>query len=51
MVVEIDDPAIGRLAVAGNPIKLGGVPDPEARRAPPDLDADRAAILAWLDAR
>jgi CoA:oxalate CoA-transferase len=51
MVVEIDDPAIGRLAVAGNPIKLDGVPDPEARRAPPDLDADRAAILAWLDAR
>jgi CoA:oxalate CoA-transferase len=51
MVVEIDDPAIGRLAVAGNPIKLDGVDDPEARRAPPDLDADRAAILAWLDAR
>jgi len=48
MVVEIPDPAIGRLAVAGNPIKLAGVPEPDARRPPPDLDADRGAILAWL---
>jgi len=51
MIVGIDDPAIGRLVVAGNPLKLAGVPDPPARRPPPDLDADRAAILAWLDAR
>jgi CoA:oxalate CoA-transferase len=50
MVVDIPDAAIGRLAVAGNPIKLDGVPDPETRRAPPELDADRAAILAWLGA-
>jgi len=48
MVVEIPDPAIGRLAVAGNPIKLAGVPEPDARRPPPDLDADRGAVLAWL---
>ncbi len=48
MVLGIPDPAIGTLFVAGNPIKLDGVPDPMARRAPPDLDADRAAILAWL---
>jgi CoA:oxalate CoA-transferase len=48
MIVEIEDPRIGRLAVAGNPIKLAGVPEPESRRPPPDLDADRAAILAWL---
>lgn len=51
MVLRIPDPAIGDLAVAGNPIKLAGVPDPETRRPPPDLDADRAAILAWLDAQ
>jgi len=51
MIVGIDDPAIGRLIVAGNPLKLAGVPDPPARRAPPDLDADRAEILSWLDAR
>jgi CoA:oxalate CoA-transferase len=50
MVVEIADPTIGRLAVAGNPIKLDDVADPPARRPPPELDADRAAILAWLDA-
>jgi CoA:oxalate CoA-transferase len=49
MIVEIEDPRIGRLAVAGNPIKLAGVPEPESRQPPPDLDADRAAILAWLN--
>ena len=48
MVVEIDDPRIGRLGVAGNPIKMSGVPERESRRPPPDLDADRAAILARL---
>jgi CoA:oxalate CoA-transferase len=48
MIVEIDDPVIGRLFVAGNPVKLDGVPEPEARRPPPALDADRAAILRWL---
>jgi CoA:oxalate CoA-transferase len=51
MIVGIDDPLIGRLVVAGNPLKLTGVRDPPARRPPPDLDADRDAILAWLDAR
>src|SRR5262245_24607261 len=51
MVLHVADPAIGDLAVAGNPIKLADVPDPPARRAPPDLDADRATILAWLDAQ
>jgi len=34
--------------VAGNPIKLSDVPERAAHRPPPDLDADRAAILAWL---
>jgi CoA:oxalate CoA-transferase len=48
MVVGIPDAAIGTLFVAGNPIKLADVPEPAARRAPPDLDADRPAILAWL---
>jgi CoA:oxalate CoA-transferase len=51
MVVGIPDPAIGTLFVAGNPVKLSGVPEPDARRPPPDLDADRAAILAWLRGR
>jgi CoA:oxalate CoA-transferase len=48
MILEIADPVIGPLFVAGNPIKLSGVPDPETRRPPPELDADRPAILAWL---
>jgi len=51
MVVEIADPVIGRLFVAGNPIKLAGVPDPPVRRPPPALDADRAAVLASLASR
>jgi len=51
MVAEIPDPAIGTLFVAGNPIKLATVPEPTSRRPPPDLDADRAAILDWLRAR
>lgn len=50
MIVEIPDPAIGTLFVAGNPIKLAGVPERSDHRAPPDLDADRAQILAWLRA-
>jgi CoA:oxalate CoA-transferase len=51
MVVEIRDPAIGRLWVAGNPMKLSGVPEPTERRPPPALDGDRAAILARLGRR
>jgi CoA:oxalate CoA-transferase len=48
MVVSADDPNIGRLEMAGNPIKLGGVEDPPTRRPAPELDADRAAILRDL---
>ena len=36
------------LTMAGNPIKLGGFEDPSERTAAPDLDADRAKILAEL---
>ena len=48
MVVETSDPQMGRLEMAGNPIKLSGVDDPPTRQPAPDLDADRAAILAEL---
>jgi CoA:oxalate CoA-transferase len=48
MVVGIPDPAIGTLFVAGNPVKIDGVPEATGHRAPPALDADRDAILAWL---
>jgi len=48
MLVEGALPGGGRLAMAGNPIKMSGVPDPAERPAAPALDADRAAILAEL---
>ncbi|HEX4144476.1 MAG TPA: CoA transferase [Pirellulales bacterium] len=45
MIVSIADPTIGKLQVAGNPIKLSGVPEPAKHAAPPEIDADREAIL------
>jgi len=51
MIVAVDDPEFGSFPVAGNPIKLFGVADPPTRGAAPALDANRAAILAWLDAQ
>jgi CoA:oxalate CoA-transferase len=45
MVVTVDDPVMGMLRLAGNPIKLSGYPDPSTRPPAPDLDADRAAVL------
>jgi CoA:oxalate CoA-transferase len=48
MIVRSDDPAGGPIEMAGNPIKLGGVEDPPTRPPAPELDADRASILAEL---
>jgi len=48
MIVSIPDPVIGNLQVAGNPIKLSGVPERADHTAPPAVDADRAAILALI---
>jgi CoA:oxalate CoA-transferase len=48
MVVTVDDPVTGPLKVSGNPIKISGFADPDHRSRAPDLDADRAAILAGL---
>lgn len=49
MIVAIADPVIDDLRVAGNPIKLSGVPEPAHHAPPPALDGDRAAILAMLE--
>ncbi|MBM3643837.1 MAG: CoA transferase [Alphaproteobacteria bacterium] len=48
MLVEAPDGAGGTLKLAGNPLKLSAFADPPTRPRAPDLDADRAAILAWI---
>lgn len=50
MVVSTQDPVVGELKMAGNPIKLSAFADPSTRGRAPDLDADRVAILAELKA-
>ncbi|HVY97984.1 MAG TPA: CoA transferase [Dongiaceae bacterium] len=46
MVLPVDDPGVAPLMVAGMPIKMSAYPDAETRNAAPELDADRARILA-----
>jgi CoA:oxalate CoA-transferase len=48
MLVEARDPVAGAVRMAGNPVKLSEFPDPSERAPAPDLDADRARILAEL---
>jgi CoA:oxalate CoA-transferase len=48
MLVTVADPVTGPIKVAGNPLKIEGFEDPPSRAAAPDLDADRARILAEL---
>ncbi len=48
MIVDVLDPELGAFPVAGNPIKSAAFADPPTRPPAPALDADRAAILAWL---
>lgn len=47
MIVTVQDPVAGELKVAGNPIKVVGAADAPTFRPPPELDADRAEILAF----
>lgn len=46
VVLPVDDPSVAPLSVAGSPIKFSGFPTPETRPRAPDLDEDRARILA-----
>jgi CoA:oxalate CoA-transferase len=46
MLIDVDDPVIGRLTVAGNPIKLGGSPH-VPRRTAPQLGADQSVLGDW----
>lgn len=50
MVVTVEDPVAGRLRLAGNPVKLSGVEDPDTRAPAPELDEHRDRILAELAA-
>ena len=45
MIVTVDDPVLGPVPVAGNPIKVVGLPEPKTFRPAPALDADRKALL------
>lgn len=45
MIVTVSDPVAGPIQVAGNPIKVVGLPEPETFRPAPALDADRQALL------
>jgi CoA:oxalate CoA-transferase len=49
MVVTLDGGAAGSARAAGNPVKLSAFEDSPHRDAAPDLDADRARILAELE--
>lgn len=48
MVVSVEDPEMGVLRMAGNPIKLSGYDDPPQRGPVPRLDGHRQQILAGL---
>lgn len=48
MLVEVPDGSGGTLKLAGNPLKMSAFADPPTRRAAPDLDADRTAILSYI---
>ncbi len=48
MIVSVEDPVTGAMKIAGNPIKLSGFEDPATRRPAPDLDRNRAEILAAI---
>lgn len=48
MIVEAEDPAIGRVRMAGNPVKLSAMNDPSTRPPAPGLDADGERIRREL---
>jgi CoA:oxalate CoA-transferase len=49
MVVTSTDAIAGPIKMAGNPIKISGFDDPPTRAPAPELDENRAGILANLD--
>jgi len=51
MVVSVKDPIAGEISVAGNPIKVYGATENLNYAPPPELDQQRAEILAFLEQR
>jgi CoA:oxalate CoA-transferase len=49
MIVTAGDAGAGAVKVAGNPVKLSRFDDPSTRARAPELDADRARILAEFE--
>ena len=50
MIVTANCPVAGEIKVAGNPIKVVGLAESATVKPPPQLDADRAEILAFANA-
>ena len=48
MIVDVTDPVVGPLKIAGNPIKVSGVPDPARQDPAPQLDQHRDHIMQAL---
>ena len=49
MIVSVEDPRAGHLDMPGFPVKLDGAIESPVRAPAPELDADRAKILAELE--
>lgn len=50
LLIEVDHPVLGRITLPGPPLRFDDTP-PVEHTAPPMLDQDRDAILAWLEER
>ena len=45
MIVEVDDPQVGKIKIAGNPIKMTSIEEKKYRKAPPEIGEHNPEIL------
>ncbi len=45
MIVEVDDPQVGKIKIAGNPIKMSSIEEKKYRKAPPEIGEHNPEIL------